>query len=256
MKLEVNGLSVNCEVFGEGEDLLVLEGWGAPISVYAPLCAHMAEYRRVIIPDMPGVGGTQEPESSMCADDYADFILSLLGVLGVEKTDIIGHSNGGRTALKLLSRPDLPVAIERAALLGPAGIVHEKSAKQKLRSGVFKAGKKVLGSAPVKALFPEALENLRRKSGSEDYRKASPVMRETLVRLVNEDLRASLPDIKASVLLICGENDTATPLEDVKLMSELIPDSGLVPVRGGSHYCFLEQPQLIYRILDSFFGRQ
>ena len=108
----------------------------------------------------------------------------------------------------------------------------------------------------MKALFPDALENLRKRSGSEDYRRASPVMRETLVRLVNEDLRASLPEVKASVLLICGENDTATPLEDVKLMSELIPDSGLVPVRGGSHYCFLEQPQLIYRILDSFFGRQ
>ena len=102
-------------------------------------------------------------------------------------------------------------------------------------------------------LWPEALEKLRVKFGSADYAAATPLMRQCLVKAINEDLTHLLPGIKAPTLLIWGENDTATPLADGKLMEKSIPDAGLAVIPGVGHYCFLENPWLFKRIIASYY---
>lgn len=104
----------------------------------------------------------------------------------------------------------------------------------------------------MRALFPDALENLRKRHGSADYLAASPLMRQTLVRTVNEDLAPLLPKIKAEVLLIWGENDDATPLSDGKRMEKEMPDAALVVIENAGHYAFLEQQYTFLRILSSY----
>ena len=254
METVINGLRTNYLVSGRGRDVIVLQGWGTSVELYSDLCAHLSAYMRVWIPDLPGAGRTAEPAAPMCADDYADFVCLFAERMGLENVSLIGHSNGGRVAIKLAARKDSGLIIDKMALMGCAGIVHEKTPGQLRKAKLYKAGKSILGSAPVRLVFPNALENFKRRQGSDDYRRASPVMRDTLVRLVNEDLRALLPQIKQPTLLIFGENDTATPLSDGELMEKLIPDAGLVRVAGAGHYAYLEQPGLIYRVLDSFFG--
>lgn len=86
------------------------------------------------------------------------------------------------------------------------------------------------------------IERRRSKAGSADYRNSSPMMRAVMSRCVNEDLKHVMPSIKAPVLLIWGENDTATPLSDAKTMERLIPDAGLVSFPGCGHYSFLDNP--------------
>ena len=81
---------------------------------------------------------------------------------------------------------------------------------------------------------------------------ASPVMRQTMVRCIAEDLTPLLPEIAASVLLIWGETDTATPLSDGQLMEKKIPDAGLVVLPGAGHFAFAQQWGLCSRVLDSF----
>ena len=61
-----------------------------------------------------------------------------------------------------------------------------------------------------------------------------------------------MPDVKAPALLVWGENDTATPLRDAKLMNRLIPDSGLVSFPGCGHYSFLDNPVQFRAVLQSF----
>ena len=71
-------------------------------------------------------------------------------------------------------------------------------------------------------------------------------------RLVNEDLKDLLPNIRQSTLLIWGTADTATPLSDAKLMEQLLPDAGLAEIPGVGHYSFLENPALFNAIISSF----
>ena len=53
-------------------------------------------------------------------------------------------------------------------------------------------------------------------------------------------------------MLIWGENDTETPLQDAKIMNKLIKNSGLVEIKYGTHYVFLEQTQYVNRIIDAY----
>lgn len=105
---------------------------------------------------------------------------------------------------------------------------------------------------PVRTLFPDALEKFRKSRGSEDYNAASPIMRQCLVRVVNEDLSHVFSKILAPTLLIWGSADDATPLSDAKRMEAEIKDAGLVVFDGMGHFSFLQQPQQFLRVVASF----
>ena len=96
------------------------------------------------------------------------------------------------------------------------------------------------------------MDKARKHYGSADYNAAPEVLRKTLVSLVNTDLRDILPNISCPTLLIWGENDTATPLSDAKIIESLISDSGLCVIKGAGHFAFIERPFEVEAILNSF----
>ena len=79
------------------------------------------------------------------------------------------------------------------------------------------------------------------------------MMKQCMVKAVNEDLTDLLHKIKVETLLIWGENDTATPIADAKKMEELIPNAGLAVIANAGHFCFLEQRVIFDRIMKSYF---
>ena len=54
------------------------------------------------------------------------------------------------------------------------------------------------------------------------------------------------------VLLIGGEEDTATPLAEAALMKQHIPNARLEVVPRAGHYAAFEQPEYVGRLLRSF----
>ena len=251
MELTVDGRKVNYIDSGEGRTLLVLQGWAAPAEIYAAVAKRLAGKMRVVIPDMPGFGATPEPEDPWGSEDYARFVRRFLAELGIESAYIMGHSNGGRVAMRLLTGDD-PFGAPRLILCDSAGIVPKKSLKSKISLAGYKTARVFLGSSAGQKLFPGKLDELRSKRGSADYKNASPVMRATLVKLVNEDLRPLMPLIKQPTLLFWGTADTATPLSDAQTMEKLFPDAGLVTAPGAGHYSFLDAPELFGRVLENF----
>ena len=73
-----------------------------------------------------------------------------------------------------------------------------------------------------------------------------------MVSLVNTDLRDIIHKISCPTLLIWGENDTATPLSDAKIIESLIPDCGLCVIKGTGHFSFCERPFEAHAIINSF----
>lgn len=251
LQTTVDGLNINYNDIGEGEPVLLLHGWGSNIELFASMTAVLSKKYRVIAPDMPGFGLSDEPKEPWCVDDYVDFVLKFLEPFAPEKLIVLGHSFGGRVIIKMASR-ELPFEIEKVILVDSAGVKPKKTAVQKMKQRSYKIGRRVLETAPVKALFPDALEEFRRSHGSADYNSATPVMRQTLVKTVNEDLVEYMPNMKMPVLLVWGENDDATPLSDAKLMEQLMPDAGLVTMKNCGHYSFLEQQFTFNKVLASF----
>ena len=246
------GLKTNYVTAGQGEAVLLLHGWGSSIVPYTRLISLLQRKYFVIALDLPGFGGTQEPPQPWDVDAYVDFILEFLKAFSPERLSLVGHSFGGRCIIKMMHR-QLPFRVEKLVLVDSAGIKPQPSKKQSLRSRVYKLGKWFCTRKPVAALFPNALEALKKKFGSADYAAASPMMRQCLVRVVNEDLTHLLPGIQPPTLLVWGENDTATPLPDGQQMEKAIPNAGLAVIPNAGHYSFLDQPMVFERIMASFF---
>ncbi len=248
----INNIKINYEQKGEGELVVLLHGWGSNIKLFANLIELLSAKYKVVAMDMPGFGESEEPPSAWCVDDYVDFVIDFLKDMNAEKVTLLGHSFGGRVIIKLNSRKDLPFEINKVILVDSAGILPPKSNKKSFRTYYYKFGKAVLSTGIAKKIAPDALENFRKKMGSADYAAASPLMRQVLVKVVNEDLEPLLPNIKCPTLLIWGVNDTATPLSDGEKMEKLIPDAGLVKLENAGHYSFLEQQFTFNRVMSSF----
>lgn len=248
----VNGIKINYEEKGEGDLIVLLHGWGSNIKLFANLIELLAKKYKVVAMDMPGFGESAEPPSAWCVDDYVDFVLDFLKDYDTDKVMLLGHSFGGRVIIKLNSRENLPFKITKVILVDSAGIMPPKSNKKSFRTYYYKVGKAILSTGIVQKIAPDALENFRKKMGSADYAAASPLMRQVLVKVVNEDLEYLLPNIKCPTLLVWGVNDTATPISDGEKMEKLIPNAGLVKLENAGHYSFLEQQFTFNRVMSSF----
>ena len=237
---------------GSGKPVLFLHGWGARGETYRCILDMLSPYMRVIAPDMPGFGQSDEPSFGYGTEHYAGFVRAFMKELGIDRAVVIGHSHGGRVALFLAENPPEDFTVSKLILIDSAGLIRKKSFAQKCKIARYKAAKFFLGSALVKRISPDALEKLRRRNGSADYAAASPVMRQSMVKVINENLRPSLSSISVPTLLIWGDRDTDTPPEHAEIMEKEIPDCGLVMIRGGGHFSFLTDPDLTRRVLHSF----
>lgn len=254
MKLRktVNGIGINYEQKGSGELVVLLHGWGSNIKLFANLIDLLSAKYTVVAMDMPGFGESEEPKTPWCVDDYVQFVIDFLKDYDTKEVTLLGHSFGGRVIIKMHSRESLPFKVKKVILVDSAGIMPPKSNKKSWRTRYYKMGKAVLSTKLVQKLAPDALENFRKKMGSADYAAASPMMRQVMVKVVNEDLEPYLPNIKCPTLLVWGVNDTATPISDGEKMEKQIPDAGLVRLENAGHYSFLEQQFTFNRVMCSF----
>ncbi len=247
MTINIDGIETYYEEFGEGPAVIVLPGWAAKCTLYRSVADTIKDIHRVILPDLPGfTGSTPEPPEVWEIDDYVNFVIHFTEKLGIKDVIFIGHSFGGRILIKLLNRTSLPFSVNKLILIDAAGIKHELSPSVQKKQKLLKTAKK---------FFPDSfVEKIKEKHGSEDYRNASPLMRQCLVKAIGEDLTDLLPGISCETLLIWGTADTATPISDAETMEKLIPNAGLVRLEGAGHFSFLDQPVIFDRVMKSYLG--
>lgn len=253
---DIDGISVNYAVKGEGEYVFILHGWGANLEVYNSVADVLAEKYTVVSFDFPGFGKTPEPPEIWDVSAYADFTEKFISSFGQSKVILTGHSFGGRVILKLVSKENLAFSVSKILFVDSAGVMPKRSKKQNFRTRIYKAGKFFLSLYPVRKMFPDALENLRKKFSSADYASASEKMRGVLVKTVNEDLTPLMKNVKCTTLLIWGVNDTATPYSDAEIFEREISsggaDVGIAKIENAGHYSFLDQPYVFGKIIRSF----
>lgn len=252
MRKTIDGIETDYTDCGEGPFIFLLHGWGSKKELFAPIIELLSAKYRVVAPDLPGFGKTQEPPEEWDLASYTDFVIRFIESFGAKRVILLGHSFGGRVIIKMASRGALPFTVDKIILTGSAGILPSRGAGYYLRTRLYKMGKAFLNWTPVKSLCPGALSSLQKKMGSSDYAAASPTMRKVFVRVVNEDLAPLLPQIPEETLLIWGENDPATPLSDGLQMEREIPNAGLAKIAGAGHYAWLDQPRVFASILRSY----
>ena len=251
MNICIDGLNIEYIKEGSGDiPVLLLHGWGSSFDVYKGIMASLSDRCTLYALNFPGCGKSDTMENPWDLDDYCNLVLKFIEALDIKNPILIGHSHGGRVSLKLAATKAFDVP--KMVLLDAAGLIPKKSMRQKMRARSFKIIKGALTVPLWKNKTEGLLNKARAHYGSADYNAAPEVLRKTLVSLVNTDLRDIIPNIDCPTLLIWGENDTATPLEDAKIIEKLIPDAGLCVIKGTGHYSFCERPYEAHAILRSF----
>ena len=245
MFFEYKGNRVFYEMQGSGKDLLLLHGWGCTHSIFDAFVPDFILGHRLVSLDFPGFGESEEPEEVWGVEDYTLMLEAFCRELGISRPSIVCHSFGGRVAIIFASRNE----VDRMIFADAAGIKPKRPLSYYIKVYSYKLAKFYLLKLKKDR---QAFETLRQSRGSADYRNASDKMKAILSKSVSQDLKSYLPKIQASVLLFWGENDTATPLRDARIMEKLIPDAGLVLVKGGSHFSFFDDPALFRSMIHTF----
>ncbi len=240
MKINVKDVDINYIQYGEGKDILLLHGWGQNIEMMRFLGDNFSSKFRVTILDLPGFGESGEPTYDWSISDYSDMLEIFVNKLNIKKPIIIGHSFGGRLAIRYSSNHP----IEKLVLLGAPCIRVET--KLPLYIKILK----YLKTLPFLDSFGEYM---KKYIGSRDYKAASPIMRKVLVNTVNEDLSNYAKQIEEPTLLIWGDRDTEAPVEEAKELEKIMIDAALI-ILPGSHYAYIENLQQVVNILNNFFG--
>ena len=241
MKLNINDIDINYKEYGnkKGKTLVFLHGWGQNIEMMRPLADRLQDKYHIIIIDLPGFGGSDEPKEVMNIYDYNEVVEKLLNELKVKNPTMIGHSFGGRISIVYTSRND----VDKLILFGSPCIRKEKKLSLKVR--ILKKLKKVPGLNKLEGFA-------KRHIGSRDYKAASPMMRDILVKTVNEDLSDCAKKVSASTLLIWGDNDTEVSIEEAKETEKLFKDAALIILPNSTHYAYLENLNQVTNIINEF----
>jgi pimeloyl-ACP methyl ester carboxylesterase len=100
----VDGLTINYDVQGEGEPLLLMPYLSADHACYAFQLPAYTEHFSCIAIDLPGSGESDKPAGPYSTDGYADQVAAFLGAIGVERAHVAGVSLGATVGIHLAAR--------------------------------------------------------------------------------------------------------------------------------------------------------
>src|SRR5437764_14294957 len=96
---EARGCRLRYLVAGEGERLVLVHGLGGAASNWVALAPLLLPGRRVLVPELPGHGGSAPLPGTPGLEAYAESLCVLLEREGASA--LVGHSFGAAVALRL-----------------------------------------------------------------------------------------------------------------------------------------------------------
>ena len=223
--------------YGEGVPwVLALHGWKRSHHDFDRVLDGIA----AVAVDLPGFGAAPPPPEAWSTARYAEWLAPVLDEMSSEPV-VLGHSFGGRVAAHLAANhPDRVGALVLSAVprLVPDNPGPDSPA-QRRPSLVFRLAKALYRH---RLIGEDRMENLRRRHGSADYRAAEGVMRDVLVKAVNETYDRQLAAFPGPIELVWGERDDQAPVASAAAALNVCANGHLVTLPGVGHFTPQQAP--------------
>lgn len=233
--VQVNGISMYYESYGEGEPLLMIHGNGGSTASFKNQIKFFSRKYHVIVADSRGQGKTNNTADSLTYDLMAKDYDQLLNSLGIDSAFIIGHSDGG--IIGLILAMDYP---EKVKMLVTAG------------ANLW---------PDTTAIQPIAIEwVLRNIKNDKDSIRAGKTAFKSDLLLMNLMLHhpdidpEALQQIQIPVLVMCGDRDMIK-IEHTVLIYQHIPKAQLDIFPGSTHFIPQESPGFFNNSVMRFFTK-
>lgn len=168
--------------------------------------------------------------------DYKNITINILQLLNLKSVIIICHSFGFRVALMLATSN---ITIEKIVITGGAGI--------RIKPNFFKKSNNQSHTILLKS-HPEYFY----KFASSEYSVLSQIDQQTFKNIVNKNLIKHIPILSCPIFLFWGKKDTSTPLKFLKIIKKLKPKSECKIIKNGTHFCYLDKPNLFIDCCQNF----
>jgi pimeloyl-ACP methyl ester carboxylesterase len=255
------GVTLNYEVSGEGEPLLLVMGTSGAIPLWAELLPRLAQRYRVIAFDNRGLGGSERGEGPITAASMAEDACALLEALDVPRAHAMGWSLGSAVVQELaLAHPQQVASAVLYATWGRCD-GFQRSVLSALRLPYAVRDIEAALAVAGLAFSPEILDRPDFAQLMEPMLPAFPQNEEQMAVTVEQwdaDLALDTLDrvggIEAPTLVVVGEQDLLTPPRQAKAVADAIPKARfeLVTGPGSSHGMHIERPEDLVRIVTGF----
>ena len=226
--LEARGGRLRYLAAGDGEPVLLVHGLGGAAGNWVALAPLLFRGRRLLVPELPGHGGSSPLPAAPSLTAFADRLALLLEHEGATPAAVVGHSLGGAVALRLAIRK--PETVRAVVLAGAAGISSTtRAARYALTiTGILKPGRRIAphrarvarsallrrlvfghwGASDPPALPAEVVESFLAGPGRHtDTVSAAKA-------LVRDDVRLDLDRVACPTLVLWGARDNQLPVGD------------------------------------------
>lgn len=253
-------MKLNVARRGQGKPLVLLHGLFGSSNNWAPLMAALEGGFDLVAPDLRNHGKSPH-DADAGVEAMASDIAGLLDALKLERVFLLGHSLGGRVAMRFAL--DHPGKVERLLVADMA-----PRAYGPLFPEVFEA----LASLNLESLQSraEADERLKEKI-------ADPSMRAFLLTNLARDakggfrwkmnlpaLEAARPSLRAEIkaaapypgpaLFLRGEKSNYIEGADLNEIRALFPAAGMESIAGAGHWLHVERPEAFAGAVKKFFS--
>ncbi len=240
-RTEVGPFRVHAVEMGSGDSCVVLlHGLAGSARWWHRNVEALAASHRVIAPDMIGFGRSRT-RSRLLPDvpGVADVVAAWLEARGVRRAHVVGHSMGGQLAVHLAARH--PDRVDRLVLVSPAGIPRPITP-----SGALRFAREI--APPHRWGDPAFLPVIV----GDAFRAGAFVILRAITHIVRDDVRPLLARVQAPTLVLWGEHDRLTPLEDAEVFRRGIPGARLAVVGGAAHNCMVDRADDFNRMVLAF----
>lgn len=248
--IAVNGIDLFYEVTGKGPPLLMIAGFSSDSQSWLPVVSPLASRYRLIMPDNRLVGRTSPKDVGTSIEQMAADCVALLDTLGIEQTNVLGHSMGGMVAMVLAEQ--WPQRVEKLVLSATQPTRSARSASL-LDTLVSQHEAGIDEALWFRSLFhwlmpppffedQAALDEAVRLASTYPYRPASAEMRRQADAIARFDFGDRAAGIQTPTLAILGRRDLLIPPEDSAAALQAIRGIRIVELAGAAHSVHWNDP--------------
>ncbi|MDN6858844.1 alpha/beta fold hydrolase [Pseudomonas sp. CAN2814] len=256
-----DGLRLHYLDSGSGDAVLFIHGSGPGASGHSNFKQNYPDFaaagHRVLVPDLPGYGGSDKPENDYTLDFFVEAMFGLLDALDIPRCTLVGNSLGGAIAIKMAL--DQPQRIARLVLMAPGGLM-EKEQYYLQMEGIQKMGaafangelNDVDGMRRLLSLQLFDPSQISDETVNERVAVVKEQPRCVLTRMQVPNLSAQLAELNCPILGFWGMNDKFCPASGVQTLMEACRHIRFVLLSECGHWVMVEHRALFNREVLTF----
>ena len=239
---------------GKGFPLVLIHGFLGSSRMWEPQIDFFKEYFRVITPDLPGYGKSNNITSHNSIQSMANLLLDCLEEKKIDKFYLLGHSMGGMIVQEIAKKSGNKISKLVCYSTGPRGEMPgrfetiEQSRENLKNKGLEIAAKNIAKTWFVKSEDAKYFD-ICIEAGKQTSLETAD---NSLVAIKKWNGVDSLKDIKNETLIIWGDQDKSYNLEQIQTLENNIKNSKLIIFKNCAHNVHLEQPDQFNNTIKDF----